>query len=176
MAQRVFTRPDYRAMPDDWRGELIAGQLVMAAAPVPYHQYLLGELLARIQDHLGPEQRWRVLPSPVDVDFDDRNIFQPDLLILPEDSPRPSLEWEIPYPIWVIEVLSPATARYDEQVKLPRMAKEGVREAWLVAPRAREIEVCDLASGHRRTHVVGETASSVALDGFRLPLAEFFVG
>ncbi|MHC4819483.1 MAG: Uma2 family endonuclease, partial [Planctomycetota bacterium] len=119
---------------------------------------------------------WRVLPSPVDVDFDDRNIFQPDLLILPEDSPRPSLEWEIPHPIWVVEVLSPSTARYDEQVKLPRMAEEGVREAWLVAPRAREIEVCDLARGDRRTHAVGDTAASITLEGFRLPLAELFVG
>lgn len=112
----------------------------------------------------------------MDVDLDDRNIFQPDLLVLPEDSPPPSLEWELPHPIWVIEVLSPGTGHYDKHVKLPRMAQAGVREAWLIAPRVREIEVCDLARGDRRTHGVEDTAASITLEGLRLPLAEFFVG
>ena len=175
MRQRMFTRADYRAMPDDWRGELVAGQLVMAPAPVPYDQYLLSELLARLHDHLGPKQRWRVLPSPVDVDCDDHNVFQPDILVLPEDSPPPSPEWEIPLPIWVV-VLSPRTARYDERIKLPRLAQEGVREAWLIAPRAREIEVVDLQRGGKQIYVVGDTAASIAVPGFELPLAEFFIG
>ena len=106
---RGFTRLDYDTMPPDWRGELIEGELLMAPAPVPYHTYLAKRLLDRIEDHLGPDQEWRAMPAPTDVRVDDRNVYQPDLLVLPEGGARPGPGWEIPLPIWVIEVLSPRT-------------------------------------------------------------------
>ena len=172
---RGFTRTDYEAMPVDWRGELIEGELVMAPAPVPYHNYLVKRLLRRIEDHLGPEQEWRVLPAPTDVHVNDRNIFQPDLFVLPEGGARPTLDWEIPLPIWVIEVLSPRTARYDEEKKLPAFAEAGVREAWLIAPRARQIEIHDLRTGCGERVGMGGEAASISVPGFRLPLDDFFV-
>ena len=141
---------------------------------MPYHQYLLTRVLLRIHDHLGPAQQWRVLPAPVDVHVDDRNIYQPDLLVLPEGGERPHLDWEIPMPVWVAEILSPRTAKHDTELKLPRLAEAGVLEAWLIAPRAREIEVRDLTRGTRQTFGVGEEANSVALRGFRLPVAKLF--
>ena len=122
----AFTRKDYRAMPDDWSGELIGGRLVMAPAPVPYHQHLLSQFLYRLMSHLGPDEDWRVLLSPVDVEVDDHNIYQPDVLILPPDGPRPHLEWEIPLPMWIVEALPPSTAQYD---KRPRTRRRSSRSA-----------------------------------------------
>jgi len=174
MAPGIFTQKDYAAMPDEWRGELIGGELVMAPPPVPYHQHLLGELFHRLRDQLGPDQAWRVLVSPVNVAVDDRNVYQPDLLVLPADSPRPAPDWELPLPLWVVEVLSPATARYDETVKLPRLGRAGVREASIVAPRAREGEVFDLAAGTRTVHGAGGVARSLTLPGFALALDGYF--
>ena len=171
----AFTRKDYRAMPDDWRGELIGGRLVMAPAPVPYHQHLLSQFLYRLMSYPGPDQDWRVLLSPVDVEIDDRNVYQPDVLILPSDGPRPHLEWEIPLPMWIVEVLSPSTAKYDKDVKLLKMAGAGVREAWLIAPRSRRIEVCDLASGKKEMIGACDTVASLTVPGFELVLADYFV-
>jgi len=173
MGQRLFTRADYEAMPDEWRGELVGGVLVMSPPPVPYHQHLVTDLLVRIHAYLG-EQSWRALVAPVNVDVDDHNVFQPDIVILPETCPPPTLDWELPLPIWVIEVLSPSTARHDEEVKLLRLAEAGVREAWLIAPRARQIVTHDLARGTQETVGIDGVAESIAVEGFRLSVAELF--
>ena len=125
--------------------------------------------------HLGPDQDWRVLLSPVDVEIDDRNVYQPDVLILPSDGPRPHLEWEIPLPMWIVEVLSPSTAKYDKDVKLLKMAGAGVRETWLIAARSRRIDVHDLASGKKEMFGACDTVASLTVPGFELVLADYFV-
>jgi len=173
--EKLCTREDLHAMPEDWRGELIEGELVMAPSPVPYHQYLLTRLLQRIGSHFGDAQDWRVLPAPLDVDIDRYNVFQPDILVLPEDAGPPrSIDWTIPLPIWVIEILSPSTAMIDRSKKLPKMANAGVREAWLVSPRRAEIEVYDLESGEHSVHGRNEVIRSLTIPGFELALDSFF--
>jgi len=173
--EKLCTRDDFHAMPEDWRGELVEGELVMAPAPVPYHQHLQLELAFRIRGHLGT-RGWRVLVAPVDVDVDRYNVFQPDIVVLPEDAGPPrSIDWTVPLPIWVIEVLSPSTAMIDRYKKLPKMAGAGVREAWLVAPRRAEIEVWDLETGEHSVHGGDEVIRSLTVPGFELALDGSFV-
>ena len=171
--RKMFTRDEFEAMPDDWRGELIMGELVMAPPPVAYHQHLLTELCTRICNHLA-EERWRVLVAPVNVNVDVYNVHQPDLIVLPAGGEKPSLDWEIPIPIWVVEILSPSTARYDRDVKLPRLASKGVQEAWLIDPWAKAITVHRLRDGATQRYESGETVRSLTVPGFRLALADFF--
>ena len=71
-------------------------------------------------------------------------------------------------------MLSPSTAKYDENVKLPKMAGAGTREAWLIAPRARQVEVRDLVSGKKETFEIGDTVASLTVPGFELVLADYF--
>jgi Uma2 family endonuclease len=54
------------------------------------------------------------------------------------------------------------------------MAGAGVREAWLIAPRRRQVEVHDLEIGARTVHGPGETAASLTLAGFTLELDTLF--
>jgi len=172
--EKLCTREDLHAMPEDWRGELIEGELVMAPAPTLYHQHLLTELVHRIRGHLGP-RGWRVLVAPVDVDVDRHNVFQPDIVVLPEDAGPPrSVDWTGSLPIWVIEILSPSTAMIDRYKKLPKMAGAGVREAWLVAPRRAEIEVYDLEIGKHSVHRGSEVIRSLTVPDFELALDGFF--
>lgn len=44
-------------------------------------------------------------------------------------------------PDWVCEVLSPATAKLDLTIKLPRYARAGIRHAWIINPVHRVVEV-----------------------------------
>ncbi|EQD78878.1 protein containing DUF820, partial [mine drainage metagenome] len=52
----------------------------------------------------------------------------------------PETAWFELAPDWVCEVLSPATARTDRVLKLPRYAAAGVAHCWLVDPDARTLE------------------------------------
>ena len=44
-------------------------------------------------------------------------------------------------PDWICEVLSPGSARFDRKKKMPLYGQEGVRNAWLVDPDERTLEV-----------------------------------
>jgi len=173
-----FTRKDYEQLPEDFRAELIEGDLVMVPAPDPSHQALVGELHAHLRAHFGREARHRVLLSPVDVHIDDENIVQPDLLVLPEGTRATERPWRIPGPVWIAEVLSPKTAQRDRGVKLRLYARAGVREAWLVDPDARTIEVRPLGAGDAvapaETYRHGEVARSRGLPGLAVGVDDLF--
>ena len=166
-----FTRKDYYELPEDWRGELIEGDLVMLPAPDPSHQMLIGRLHLELCKALPPH---RVLLSPTDVDIDDESVLQPDLLVLPDGVKPTKRPWTIPPPIWVAEILSPSTAHRDRGVKLKIYARKGIREAWILDPDAETIEVHDLAARTARTFESTETASSGVLEPFALEVSSFF--
>ncbi|MHC4429394.1 MAG: Uma2 family endonuclease, partial [Planctomycetota bacterium] len=71
MARIRFTRKDLEQLPEDWRAELIEGDLVMLPSPDPSHQLLAGELYGALRDHLGPNERRRLLLAPTDIVIDD---------------------------------------------------------------------------------------------------------
>jgi Uma2 family endonuclease len=169
-----FTREDYEQTPDDWRGELIEGDLLVIPSPTRWHQSLIGKLYQLLLEHFGDEVRHRVLLSPSDVHIDKYNILQPDILVLPAGLVAGTDEWDEAMPVWVAEVLSPSTAHRDRGIKLTIYARAGVKEAWLIDPAAEAITVHDLGSGSARTFGSSETALSVVLDDLSVPVAGFF--
>jgi Uma2 family endonuclease len=64
-------------------------------------------------------------------------------------------------PDLLVEILSPGTARYDRGKKLPRYARAGVREFWLVDPERGCIEQYELRGGAYA--LVGERRDSIRL-------------
>jgi Uma2 family endonuclease len=169
-----FTRRDLEQLPEDWRAELLEGDLVMVPAPDPSHQGIVGDLHVALRAHLGAAGRDRVLMAPTDVVVDDESVLQPDLLVLPEGTERKPRPWRIPAPAWVAEVLSPGTAARDRGIKLRLYARLGVEEAWLVDPDAGTVVVHDLAAGRHRRFVRGERAVSEALPGFAVDVTGLF--
>jgi len=83
-----------------------------------------------------------------------------------------------PGPVWIAEVLSPKTAQRDRGVKLRLYARAGVREAWLVDPDARTIEVRPLGAGDAvapaETYRHGEVARSRGLPGLAVGVDDLF--
>jgi len=167
-----FTRKDLAQLPEDWRAELVEGDLVMLPAPDPSHQLLVGELHGALRDHLGPDERRRLLLAPTDIVIDDESVLQPDILLLPEGTRPTRRPWVIPPPIWVAEVLSPKTAMRDCGVKLTLYARRGVREAWIVDPDRECVVVHDLQAG--TDEVCTETAESRVIEGFRIEVGPYF--
>ena len=171
--KRVYTRKDLERLPDDWRVELVDGDLVMAPSPVAWHQELVKRLIGDLLDWLGREQRARVQTAPLDVSLDNQNVYQPDVLVLDEGVKAEGRDWVLPMPIWVAEVISPYTAKHDLK-KLPFYKRQGVLEAWLVYPMDEVIEVHDLVADLVRKHGRGAAIASSALPGFVLDSDDFF--
>lgn len=152
---RRFTYADYLKWPDDERWELIDGEAyAMSPAPTISHQTLVLDIARQIADTLEGA-RYRALIAPVDVllpvsdEAEDRTttVVQPDILVVCD--PAKITERNVRgAPDWIIEVLSPATARHDHLTKRDLYERAGVREYWLVHPVDRVITVYVLKDGH----------------------------
>ncbi len=176
VAQRrtLLTADDYAKLPEDLRAELIDGELVMSPSPDPAHQRVVHRLVTALDRHLGPSSDHRLLFAPCDVLIDKHNVLQPDLLVLPEGTRATSPPWKIPLPVFVIEVISPSTETRDRGVKLERYRARGVREAWIVDPYRKTIDVLELETGTSLACRPGDTARSTVVPGFSIDVARLF--
>ncbi|MEO7083260.1 MAG: Uma2 family endonuclease [Gemmatimonadaceae bacterium] len=84
----------------------------------------------------------RAVFSPSDVRREDRrrNRVQPDVFVVRVvDGKRPAYPFDQSDLLLVVEVESPSTARYDYQKKRMLYLNAGVREYWIVSPKARTV-------------------------------------
>lgn len=153
-SDRCFTYADYLLWPEGERWELIDGAAwAMSPAPTISHQTLVGQLFRQIDEALDGSP-CRALIAPVDVllpvadESEDRitTVVQPDILIVCDPTKITERNVLGP-PDWIIEVLSPATARHDHLTKRTLYQRAGVREYWLVHPVDRVITVYTLTNG-----------------------------
>ena len=171
-SDRRFTYADYLKWPDEERWELIDGEAyAMSPAPTISHQTAAGQLFRQIDEALDGAP-CRALIAPVDVllptpdEADDHitTVVQPDILVVCD--PTKITERNVRgAPDWIIEVLSPATARHDHLTKRALYERAGVREYWLVHPVDRVITVYVLKDGHyggpEIADVAGERAPTI---------------
>jgi Uma2 family endonuclease len=177
---RPFTVDDYRQLPpDDWRYQLIEGELVnMAPAPNTFHQTIASNIVAIINRYLAHNAGGRIYFAPLDVYLTDTNVFQPDVLFIRKG--RESIIEEDGLhgaPDFVVEILSPHTARYDINAKREVYARCGVEELWLVYPKAKRIDVYLLQRNSERptrSHQPGEKFASGLLPELEFSVDEIF--
>lgn len=102
--------------------------------------------------------------------MDETHVLVPDVVALVEAPPVDAAD--ISTALLVVEVLSPSTAARDRMVKTGLYLGAGVREVWLVDPRAETIELrtVDGERGFRKA----EVAESAAVPGFRLEPGQLF--
>jgi Uma2 family endonuclease len=166
MAPR-FTRSDYERLPEGFPAQLVAGGLVKEPSPTYGHQYVASVLHARLAALVG---LGRALHAPQDVGVDEFNVYQPDVLVtraVPSFDAR-----DVGIPLLAIEVLSPATARRDRDVKRRRLLHAGVGEVWIVDPATETVEVYDAAGV--RAASGSETIRSRVVPGFDVVPASLF--
>jgi Uma2 family endonuclease len=173
-----FTYDDYLLLPEDRRYEIIDGDLFMTPAPTPYHQLVSINLGSSLRDFVLEHRLGRVLYAPCDVVLSPTDVVQPDILFVASD--RLSIIGEkyiSEAPDLVVEILSPATADRDQDLKKKLYARFGVREFWLADPEKKTVEVfVNTTEGFRRESLfgAGETLRSPLLPGLEIPLAEVF--
>jgi len=135
-----YTYDDYKLWQGDW--ELIDGNAIaMAPSPVGKHQILMlnlgtvfKEALEDCECYAYPELDWIINRS---------NVLRPDLAIYCEkidDYPKTT-------PKIVIEIISPSTAKNDEEIKFNIYEKEGVEYYILAYPELGKVRIFKLIDG-----------------------------
>lgn len=138
-----LTAADYRQLPpDDWRYQLIDGEIVMAPAPNFFHQTIGFNIVLMLGQYLADHPLGHLRYAPLDVYLDDTNVFQPDVLFIShEREAMISADGLHGAPDLIVEILSPHTSRYDQHAKRAAYARAGVRELWLVFPEAKRVAI-----------------------------------
>jgi Uma2 family endonuclease len=144
-----LTYEDLQAFPEDnFRRELIDGELIVTPAPSTRHQDVVLELGARLLAHVK-EHGGKVFIAPTDVFFSDTNVVEPDVLyVRPENVARVEKKLVRSAPDIVVEVSSPSTRRLELVRKHELYARFGVPEYWYVDLEADRVEVYRLGAGH----------------------------
>jgi Uma2 family endonuclease len=174
-----LTYHDYLTWPDDGRRyELHGGELHMVPSPSVQHQRISRKLMLLLARFVDEYQHGEVFDAPLDVVFAEDTFVQPDILFISHERRYIIGEQNISgAPDLVIEILSPSTEERDRGIKLQLYCRYGVREAWLVDPGERTVEV--LALSPEGYQVLGrysgdEAVSSQVLAGLRFPTKEIF--
>jgi Uma2 family endonuclease len=178
--QGSWTYEDYAALPADGRRyEIVNGVLVMAPAPTPEHQDIVGEIYVALRAYVKLAGLGRVFMGPLDVQLSPENTFQPDLVVLLNAHLERVAEKKISgAPDLAIEIASPSTAAYDRLTKYEKYAQAGITEYWLVKPTRRAVEVLVLERGEYRSLGVfsgQQTLPSRVVPGLPVMVEQFFM-
>ena len=167
--------------PDDlMHYELLNGRIVMTPPPGYPH----GEVGANIQRFVGSFVHARRLGKMFDASqgfaLPSGDVVEPDAAFVSRerwDKGPPAVFGKFlrVVPDVVFETLSKRTASRDRGEKKAIYAANGVREYWLVDPRAREVVIFNLkGKRYARERVLDERAraSSLFLEGLEIPVVD----
>lgn len=138
-----------RYMVDD-RHEIIDGvRYDLLSSPRYAHQHLLGQL--HVAFHSSCAAVGTILLAPMDVHFDEKNVYQPDIIYI-ANANKSIIRDGFVYgtPDLVVEILSESTARRDKTIKRAGYERFGVKECWLADPVYRLVEQFVLTDGQYR--------------------------
>jgi Uma2 family endonuclease len=175
-----LTYDDLESIPQEREGdrhEIIDGELVVTPAPIPGHQDTSANIFVPMHSHVVERRLGKVYFAPIDIRFTPDNVLIPDIVFVAQDRLHIiGLKAIDGPPDLVVEILSPGTRRRDPSVKRELYARFGVREYWIVDPRARTVEVLQLVgNGYRRVpHTTDGSIQSRVLPDLRLTLEMVF--
>lgn len=183
--RKLATYADLLALPEDVRGEVLAGELTLSPAPLPRHSKAQGSARRFLggpfddDDGRGGPGGWWIFVE-VDVALGPHDIVRPDLVgWRRERLPQPGTMRPIQVaPDWVCEVLSPSTAARDRVAKRRLYAQAGIPYYWLIDPELRLLEALALREGvWVELGVFDETASAriAPFDAVELEIGRLFL-
>jgi Uma2 family endonuclease len=175
---KLKTYDDYAKLPEGAPYQLIDGELIMSPAPESMHQIISTRFTVRLDGHVSPKKLGVVIHTPIDVYFGEHETYQPDIVFVSRERleiiTRTRIEGA---PDLVVEILSPTTGYYDLAHKKDVYEQSGVKEYWILDPKAKSIEVLWNENGRfvtlskeRERGVV----ESKLLHGFKVDAAALF--
>jgi Uma2 family endonuclease len=177
-----YTYADYLEWDEDVRAELVDGDIVMMAPPVRVHQEVSMNLAVTIKNYLKGKP-CKVYAAPFAVrlfpkkDRSDDTVFEPDIVVVCDSSKLDDRGCN-GAPDFIIEIISPSTAKYDRLMKFRKYQLAGVREYWIVDPETQSVQVCILENGRYVVTMYDdtETVPVTVLPGCEIDLRSVFEG
>jgi Uma2 family endonuclease len=143
-----LTYDDYARIPDDGnRHEIIHGAHYMNPAPIPYHQALSRHIQFQLYSALELSGLGEVINAPIDVQFSERDVVQPDVVVVLKDNSIITRTKINGVPDLMVEILSPSTSNNDLGLKKHLYEDNGVPEYWIVDPDEKVIQEYTLVDG-----------------------------
>jgi Uma2 family endonuclease len=148
LAKKRATYEDLYGLPENMRGEVIDGQLIVTPRPSRRHANVAfamsGELASPYSFGRGGPGGWVILVEP-EIKIGE-HILVPDLAGWKRERFPVSEDhnWISVTPDWVCEILSPDTIRNDRIKKMGIYREHSVRHVWLVDPGSKTLEVFGL--------------------------------
>lgn len=159
--------------------ELINNHLIMPPSPEFSHQEVSMELSSAMHIYSKENQLGIVVTAPMDVQFDEGNVFQPDIIFISK-SRLPALLADgkkiTGAPDLVIEILS-SNKKSDLEEKMNIYERYGVQEYWVVDPKKKFIEVFEIVDKEfvsQQKCKGASTATSKVMKGFSIGLNSIF--
>ena len=177
--KKKYTVDDYMQLEEGAPFQLINYDLIMSPSPLLVHQLILGEFYDILKSYIKEQgdQGLVVLP-PMDISFDEGNVYQPDLIYISKERIAEIAKERIEgAPDLVVEILSPSNAYYDLRLKKDVYEKYGVKEYIIIDPIAQNADLYVLKDGLYYLHQKAaqtETLNSVLLPGFGIELGKLF--
>jgi len=123
--------------------ELINNQVIMPSSPEFKHQDVSISLASRMFIHVEDHDLGILLEAPMDVHFDENNVFQPDIIFISKDR-LPELLSDGKKikgaPDLVVKILS-TNKKSDLEEKMYIYELYDVREYWVVDPKKKFVEI-----------------------------------
>jgi Uma2 family endonuclease len=160
-------------LPEGLTGEILNGQLHAQPRHTGPHALTESNLQIEIGGPFGKGRGgpggWWILIEPEIHFVTDQEVAVPDLAGWRRERmpqiPR-GHRFEI-VPDWVCEILSPATASKDREIKMSLYAHHGVAFAWLVDPQRRTLSAYQLDHGTWRLLAEASDRDSIAVAPFQ---------
>lgn len=129
--------------------EIIGGEKFMAPAANLDHSGVISRLHFCFVEYFLQHKSGYVFSDDVDVHFSDGSLYKPDLVVVLKSNEKILASRKAIYgaPDMVVEVLSHSTRRKDLTIKKDVYEAQGVREYWIIDPRAKSVTVYLLQDG-----------------------------
>jgi len=172
---RLYTVEEYYKVREDVRAELYEGTLIVMENPTTRHQGILTEMVATLWQYLKGKGCKLFTAYGVKLFEDEATIFEPDIVVVCDIKKLGKRSCD-GSPDFILEILSPSTARIDKKLKYYKFQKAGVREYWIVDPERNLLEANRLVNEKYVLTIYDETdkAPIAVFDNFEINLAEVF--
>lgn len=179
--QGDWTYEEYAALTGDGECyEVVQGVLVMSPAPEVPHQKVVGAIYHYLCEKIEDRGLGEVLQAPLDVVLSEREVYQPDVLvILNEHASHIQRKGIVGAPDLVVEVVSPSSVLYDRVNKHMAYEQARIPEYWLVHENEQTIEVFVLENWKYRSPGIFQRTQvlpSRIIPQMVTPIARFFAG